>query len=952
MVRSSGIYTTRTICEIQGNGKTSPFIGETVVVQGVVTADFDDSSRRGFYLQHENCDGDEATSDGVFVYLGERVDVVQSGDLISVSGEVDEYFGFTEIETISTTITIVSSGNALPPPVDLNPPQDEAAALIYFEAREGMLVKLDSAIVVGPTNKNDETWVVNSDLGVGRVYRADPNGTGAVICVDEAGLFEITPEAQVGDQIMGLAGVLDYSYGLFRLQLLANPILSPGDLTPESGVKTSGNQITAATLNLENLFDSVDDFTTEDNVPTETAYQRKLKKLAQLIHSELKEPLILAVQEAENETVLAALVSRPEIEVDYDYVLVPGPDVRGIDVAILYQQPQVSLISATQQQKCTDLVDGLGPDGNKNVDFPANAKTCDRDGDGILDGNRLFSRPPLVAEFSVQLSGGSEKLVVIANHWKSKGQDTSSNEYTLPRRIKQAEFVVNLVEDILASDGETNLIVLGDLNDYVDSQPLGILERAGLTNLVHQIEETQRYTYIYQGVSQVLDHILVSAVLEEKPTQVSIPHQNADFPYVYRGDADTPRRSSDHDPVWAGFAFEPFAKSYRVYVPLIIRNPSFPFTKLLISEVMYDVTDEPEEEWIELYNASSGPVDLSEYKIGDEETAGGSEGMLQFPNGGQVASREVIIIANRGTAFQTVYGFSPNFEIHDTDAGIPDMEVYALWGTRNMQLGNSGDEVLLLAADDSIHDAVSWGSSKFAFDPAAKDVAEGHSLERYPTYQASTGKEDWRDQAHPAPGEVDLSSPSPTPTPTPTPTPPPTPEPTPFPPIVINEIHADPASDLSGDANGDGIRDGSDDEFIEIVNTVDFPIDISGWTIKDRVNLRHVFLNGTIIQPSGSVVIFGGGLPTGSFGNCPVQVSTKGGLGLNNSGDTVTLYDLRSQIVDAVVYDSIASDDQSITRDPDIVGSFGKHLEVFPVGQNRFSPGLQGNLNHFSGCSE
>jgi hypothetical protein len=952
MVRSERVSSSpRTICEIQGVGAVSPFEGEAVTVMGVVTADFDDSSAKGFYIQHQNCDGADSSSDGIFVYLSERGDIVQSGDRISVSGVVNEYFGFTEIEAISTTISIVSRGNPLPPPVELNPPSSNSAAKAYFESVEAMYVHLDSATVVGPTNKNDEIWVVRSDIGVSRVFRDDPAGSGLVICVDEDGFFEITPEVQVGDQITGLRGVIEYSYGLYRFQLLTAPTVIPGVLPdPPTSVSPDG-LITIATLNLENLFDPTDDLSTEDDVSTVTAYQRKLEKLARIIHDELAEPLILAVQEAENVTVLADLISRPEIKADYNFVLIDGPDIRGIDVAILYQPPQVTLVAALQKQGCTALVDGLGPDGNKNVKFPANGITCDLDRDGVLDGNRLFSRPPLLAEFAVKIGQESRQFFVVSNHWKSKGQDTATKEYTLPRRKAQAEFVAGLATDVLGSNPEAKLVVLGDFNDYVDSQPLSILSQSGLTNLIPNVDKPHRYTYIYQGISQVLDHIFVSSALSAKPTTITIPHINADYPYKYHGEPTSARRSSDHDPVWVGFAFEDMGKKSNVYLPLILNNPATPYTKLVISEVMYDVNDEPEEEWIELYNAGRTTLDLPAYKIGDEETPGGAEGMLKFPVGAQIISKGIAIIANEGVAFRNIYGFNPDFEIHDTDVAIPDMDVYSAWGSRNMQLGNSGDEVLLLAADDAVLDAVSWGNSKFAFDPSAKDVAEGHSLERFPAFSDRSNAEIWRDQTQPNPGGVDVSVPPPTPTPTPSPTPTPTPEPTPLPPVVINEIHADPAGDLSGDANGDGVRDGADDEFIEIVNTTNFPVDLSGWTLKDRVNVRHVFLNRTIIQPGGGLVVFGGGQPGDNFGNCEVQVSTKGGLGLNNSGDTVTLYDLRTRIVAAVIYSSQANADQSITRSPDIFGDFRKHSTTPNSGGAIFSPGTKGDGTKFSGCS-
>jgi hypothetical protein len=113
--------------------------------------------------------------------------------------------------------------------------------------------------------------------------------------------------------------------------------------------------------------------------------------------------LFLGVQEAENAIVLNHLLAREEIEADYGVVWVDGLDTRGIDVALLYRHDQVTVLGYEQHQGCTALLDGLGPDGDRNVTDPHNAITCDTNGDSLLDGNRLFSRPPLVVELQVDL---------------------------------------------------------------------------------------------------------------------------------------------------------------------------------------------------------------------------------------------------------------------------------------------------------------------------------------------------------------------------------------------------------------------------------------------------------------------------------------------------------------------------------------------------------------------
>ncbi|MEE9617046.1 MAG: ExeM/NucH family extracellular endonuclease, partial [Anaerolineae bacterium] len=177
--------------------------------------------------------------------------------------------------------------------------------------------------------------------------------------------------------------------------------------------------------------------------------------------------------------------------------------------------------------------------------------------------------------------------------------------------------------------------------------------------------------------------------------------------------------------------------------------------------------------------------------------------------------------------------------------------------------------------------------------------------------------------------------------------------PAPPPALVINEFLADPASGLAGDANGDGVRDSGDDEFIEVVNNSDSDVDISGWTLSDGYGVRHTFLEGTVVSANCAVVVFGGGTPTGGFGGAVVQTANGAynQLGLNNSGDTITLSDGTTDLV-VVTYGSEGGDNQSLTRDPDITGEFVKHSEATGSGGALFSPGTMIDGSLFSGCSK
>ena len=554
------------ICAIQSRAFDSPYSGAWVRTQGVVFADLDMTSRQGFFIQAADCDADPLTSDGIFVYLGVKSDTVRSGDLVEVQGTIQEYYGMTELSALPADVRLLSQGNALPVAADLVPPFDPAASRRYFEALEGMHVKLDQAQVVGPTDPNSQTWLVRADLGLRRVFRDDPAGTGEIVCVDDGGLYEVDPQARVGDRLHNLRGALDYAAGVYCLKPVIPPLLlqqsGPGlwlDHSHEIALASGSQAFTAATFNLAGLFDTYDDPASRDVVLSAAEYQRRLQKRALAIHNALKEPDLIAVQEAENRTVLQHLVDRPEIEADYGIVWADGPDERGMDVALLYRTARVTLLDYQVRQGCTTLIDGLGPDGNQDVYRPSNAFTCDTNGDGSLDGNRLFSRPPLIVHLQICTascsaeSGQPVELWALVNHWKARLEDSLAVQYTLPRRSQEAEFVAALAREVWASQSIPNLLVLGDLNDYPDSAPLAALSAVGLSSAWPRVDHDGRYSYIYQGVSQVLDHVLFSLTPPLAAVGVTPVHINADYPAVFAGVSASFYRSSDHDPVLVEF---------------------------------------------------------------------------------------------------------------------------------------------------------------------------------------------------------------------------------------------------------------------------------------------------------------------------------------------------------------------------------------------------------------
>jgi len=140
--------------------------------------------------------------------------------------------------------------------------------------------------------------------------------------------------------------------------------------------------------------------------------------------------------------------------------------------------------------------------------------------------------------------------------------------------------------------------------------------------------------------------------------------------------------------------------------------------------------------------------------------------------------------------------------------------------------------------------------------------------------------------------------------------------------IGLNEILADPPPDLAGDANRDGVRNSSDDEFVELINRGPAPVDLAGWSLRDSVEVRHVFPDSVplVLSPGELATVFGGGTPTGFSGL--VFTASSGRLSLNNGGDLVELLAPGGSTQDSHAYGAEGGRDLSLVRLPDGTGEW------------------------------
>lgn len=588
---------------VQGATHISPLNGQPVTLRpAVVTALRRTGSTRGFYLQDPNPDANDATSEGIFVFTGGSSDpatLVTVGDRVVVSGTVSEFrpasspTSLTLTELVAPfTVTKESSGNALPAPIVIGtggrvPPaaviEDDAGltrdvetsgvfdpaqdGVDFYESLEGMLVQVNDAVVVGPRSdfgSNHEIPVVGD------------NGANASLMTPRGGIIirpgDFNPEriilndwisdptpptpppptplpaANVGDKFPGqIVGVIDYSFGNFKLQVITRPPLVSGGLDQETTAAPTAYQLSVSTFNVENL------------APSDAG--SKYSTLAGMIVVNLKSPDLIAIEEIQDNNgvtddgTVDASATWNKLIAEIQAPPLSGPN---------YQYRQINPVNDQ---------DGGAPGGNIRQGFlfrtDRGLSFVDRPGAGSTTANAVTgtgantalqfspgridptnaafntSRKPLAGEF---LFKGS-RVFVIANHFNSKGGDDPLFGHIQPpvfgsevQRVQQATVVHNFVDSILAADPQANIVVLGDLNDFQFSNPMLTLTGTGpqlvLNDLITTLPESERYTYVFEGNSETLDHILIGNSTFARPFKYDVVHVNSEFA----------NQASDHEP--------------------------------------------------------------------------------------------------------------------------------------------------------------------------------------------------------------------------------------------------------------------------------------------------------------------------------------------------------------------------------------------------------------------
>ena len=111
-----------TICDIQDDGKRSPFFMQAVSVTGVTSVKLNDDIQSGLFLQDDHCERGEETkrSSGLFVLYDDEFELVSIGDEVNVTGIVIEYAQETLLIAETDSLQVVSVSNPLPDVISLS----------------------------------------------------------------------------------------------------------------------------------------------------------------------------------------------------------------------------------------------------------------------------------------------------------------------------------------------------------------------------------------------------------------------------------------------------------------------------------------------------------------------------------------------------------------------------------------------------------------------------------------------------------------------------------------------------------------------------------------------------------------------------------------------------------------------------------------------------------------
>jgi predicted extracellular nuclease len=544
------------IYQIQGSA-LDPAIVDTLVQldNNIVTAVAED----GFYMQTptERSDGNVETSDGIFVFL-EYYPKVAQGDLVNVKGMIREIDGLTQI-TESPDVIINSADNFLPDPILLNndnPSPHQPQAENEYEKYEGMLVQVLNGRTTAPSRSNGDARMVAKNQ---RTFREPGieypgledlpvwDGNPEVFILDPDGLGFADIPLPANALIEQAIGIMSFKHGNYRL--LPFDLKIDTTITGRAVREQKPGEFTIASQNIEWFMDDEDNPLKDDEVISPEAFAIRLSKISKHIREILGTPDILAVQEIEGIEVLEKLakkIQRDDPSIKYDvYMDEHGP---------FYPGSYSNTGFLVRNNVIVDTVFQIDRDATFTFDNEENA---------------VHLRPPFVLEGSL---GGKDVLpikIMVVHNKSLGGIEGSYADFNRTRRYQQALSIAKWVQAQQEKNPESNIIIVGDFNafqftdGYVDMvgiisgdpDPAGSLfpsddiVNPNLINHIYSLPEEERYSFVYDGDAEALDHVLTTEALSTHIEEIAYIRGNADAPIIYQQDSSVALSCSDHDGV-------------------------------------------------------------------------------------------------------------------------------------------------------------------------------------------------------------------------------------------------------------------------------------------------------------------------------------------------------------------------------------------------------------------
>jgi hypothetical protein len=597
------------IHSIQGSGATSPMLGQRKTVEGVVVASFPGSNGlNGFYLQEEDADADSdpTSSEAIFVYDPNGLFSGMVGSRLRLTGTVAEYSSSasaitgTTINSTLTQLTNVSGLNylgsaALPSITTVTLPVADAAVLERYEGMRLQIAAASGDLVVTDTFGLGRYGEVGLSAG-GRLtnytQNNNPSASGYAaylndlldnyITLDDGSSVQ-NPATVIhgrggnplsasntlrgGDSIAAITGVLDERFDGYRIQTSTGADFSATN--PRSDAPASlGGSLRVASFNLLNFFNgngSGGGFPTSRGADSAYEYTRQFDKTLEAILG--FDADIIGYNEIENDgyganSAVASIVNGLNNVLGanlYGYVIPRSADLNlsgglggdEITVGFLYRTDRVRLAAGSQ---VATLQTGSFSQAADRVQRPALAASFERIEAGVATG---------------------EQFTAVVTHLKSKGSsaggagDADAGDgqgLSNGSRSRAASEMADWLASSPTGSNDPDVLILGDLNSYLQEDPIRILASRGYRSLF----DADSYSYQFNGQWGSLDHMLASDSLYSQVSGSGKWHINADEPIIldyniefkstaqqtsfYNAD---PFRTSDHDPLLAGFSLTP-----------------------------------------------------------------------------------------------------------------------------------------------------------------------------------------------------------------------------------------------------------------------------------------------------------------------------------------------------------------------------------------------------------